>query len=373
MRADITSQPAVAWDFAAKGTLPIWLTAAGGTNGTYFDASGHLQSGAAPRFDHDLATGMALGLRVEAAATNVVIHNRDLTQSSWTATNITAALDQIGLDAGANTASSIVATAANGTICQTITLASSARFQTAYVKRITGSGVINMSMDGSTYTAIPATSQWSRVSIPSQTIANPTVCFQIVTSGDKIAVDVVQNETGTYATSPILTTTAAVTRAADTNAIIGAGLAALKTDRGAFLVKTSARVPAGTGTLLQFGTGATYRAEWGANSSGFATYFWDINGAQDLNGLGGTAGTGNTYGYVWNVGRRFYSMTFPFIVDPPSAAIIIHSMPTPTVASLGYRTIFGDQHINGCISKVAIFNTNTSLTPGGLQAAGAMF
>jgi hypothetical protein len=47
------------------------------------------------------------------------------------------------------------------------------------------------------------------------TLANPSTGFKISTSGDAIDVDVVQNEAGTVATSPIVTTTATVTRNAD--------------------------------------------------------------------------------------------------------------------------------------------------------------
>jgi hypothetical protein len=47
------------------------------------------------------------------------------------------------------------------------------------------------------------------------TLANPSVGFKISTSGDAIDVDCVQNEAGAEATSPIVTTTAVVTRNAE--------------------------------------------------------------------------------------------------------------------------------------------------------------
>ncbi len=158
-----------------------------------------------------------LGLMVEDSRINVCIQNRDLTQAAWVATTMTAAKDQTGVDAIANSASSILATGASATILQSITLANSARWQTAFVKRITGTGTINMTMDnGGTWTAITVTAGWTRVSIPTQTITNPVVGFQIVTSGDKIAVDLVQNEnSGFDASTPIPTVAAAVTRSAD--------------------------------------------------------------------------------------------------------------------------------------------------------------
>ena len=156
------------------------------------------------------------GLAVWMARTNVALYCRDLTNAAWTKTNCTAALNQVGIDGAANSASSLTATAGNATCLQAITLASSARFQSAFVRRLTGSGTVEMTMDnGSTWTAITVTSSWTRVSIPTQTLANPIVGFRIATSGDAIAVDFVQNENGTFATSPILTTSGSAARAAD--------------------------------------------------------------------------------------------------------------------------------------------------------------
>jgi len=160
------------------------------------------------------------GLLIEEARTNVALWNRDLTNAAWTKSNATAAKDQTGPDGVANSASSLTATAGNATCLQAITLGSSVRYQSAYIKRITGSGVINMTMDnGTTWTAITVTSAWTAVEIPTQTLANPTVGFRIVTSGDAIAVDFVQNENSAFRTSPIATTTASATRAADDGAL----------------------------------------------------------------------------------------------------------------------------------------------------------
>lgn len=156
------------------------------------------------------------GLLLEGSRINIVLHNRDLTNAAWTKTNVTAVKDQTGIDGVASSASKITATSANGTCLQAITTGSTQRAQFAYVKRITGSGTINMTMDnGSTWTVVTVTAAWTKVTIPPQTLANPTVGFRIVTSGDAIAVDYVQNEAGAFESSPLATTTGAVTRAAD--------------------------------------------------------------------------------------------------------------------------------------------------------------
>lgn len=179
-----------------------------GANGLYSSAS-------TIRTEYN-ASGTALGVRVEEARTNRVLWNRDLTNAAWTKTNITAAKDQTGIDGAANSASSITATAGNGTVLQSITSASAARITSAFVKRITGTGNINLTQDnGTTWTTVTVTSSWTRVEVPSATVTNPIVGFRVVTSGDAIAVDFVQEESGAFTTSPIATTTATVSRAAD--------------------------------------------------------------------------------------------------------------------------------------------------------------
>jgi hypothetical protein len=121
-----------------------------------------------------------------------------------------------GLDGIANTATTLTATEADAIILQpTSGIASADRCASAYVKRRTGTGTISFTQDGgSTWTDITSqinSSTWSRVQITS-TLANPSVGFKISTSGDEIDVDVVQNEAGSVATSPIVTTTATITR-----------------------------------------------------------------------------------------------------------------------------------------------------------------
>jgi hypothetical protein len=178
-------------------------------------ADGLFASASTIRTEYD-ASGTALGVRIEEARTNRVLWNRDLTNAAWTKTNITAAKDQTGIDGVSNSASSITATAGNGTILQSITSASAARITSAFVKRITGTGNIDLTQDnGATWTTVTVTSSWTRVEVPSATVTNPIVGFRVVTSGDAIAVDFVQEESGAFTTSPIATTTAIVTRAAD--------------------------------------------------------------------------------------------------------------------------------------------------------------
>lgn len=257
---EIQSDLIWAWDAENEtlapqiGTGTPTFTRAGAT-APRVNAAGLIEVVAAdtPRFDYDPVTRAIKGLLIEEARTNPVLWNRDLTNAVWAKSNATAAKDQTGVDGVANSASSLTATAANGTCKQAITLASSARSQTVYVKRLVGSGDIYMSMDNeATWSAVAATSAWTRVSMPTQTLANPTVVLWIVTSGDSIAVDLVQNESGTFATSPIPTTTAAVTRNADDCSALLSAISGFSSAEGSLFVDA----------LPRAGTGEVHRAAW---------------------------------------------------------------------------------------------------------------
>jgi len=220
-----------------------------------------------------MPAGACRGQLLEEARTNVVLYSRDLTAGAWTASNITTAKDQVGPDGVANSASRITATADNATILQGTTLASSARFLTAYLRRLAGSGLVYMTLNGgATWTAVTVSSLWSRVSIPSLTLANPSVGFKLATSGDAIAVDLVDNENGAFATSPIATADAAVLRAASA-AQLSPALSGI-TLQGPLAAKVVATYPVLTGSNFIFRVRKDGTNNWGCgvNASGLASY-----------------------------------------------------------------------------------------------------
>lgn len=173
-------------------------------NGVVTEATGAAIS-PAPYYEYDIQR------------TYAGLWSNDLTNAAWVKTTMTATKDQTGADGRANSATRLTATAANATVLQTLTSSSQKRITQAHVKRVTGSGTIQMTQDnGTTWTPITVTSSWTQVYIPEVTSANPVFGFRIVTSGDEIAVQYVNHvlaEGGV--TSPITTTTTSVTRNAD--------------------------------------------------------------------------------------------------------------------------------------------------------------
>lgn len=174
-----------------------------------------------------LASGT--GGLIEEARTNSALRSRDMTQAAWVVVGTGTALNATGADGSANSASTLTATGTAGsctascTILQTITLGSSADTFSVYLKRVTGTGTVNITINnlvGATACTLTTTA-FIRCTVTA-TLANPVFGIQMTALNDVIVADFNQLEAGGFATSPILTTTVSVTRAADVVTASGA-------------------------------------------------------------------------------------------------------------------------------------------------------
>ncbi len=162
------------------------------------------------------------GLLREAGATNLLLHNRDMSQAAWLKTNSACTKTATGTDGVANSASTCTASSASGTVLQGITAAAASRNSSLYIKRRTGTGTIEVTRDGATYIDITAsvTAGWVRVTPLTHagltgSVLNPVVGIRITTSGDAVDVDRVQDEALAIATMPIDTSGTSATRNAE--------------------------------------------------------------------------------------------------------------------------------------------------------------
>lgn len=180
---------------------------------------------------------------IAAVATAAV---RDLTNAAWVKTNCTPLKDQVGEDGITSSASKLTATAGNATCLLTLTLASAERSYAPSIKRITGTGNIEITIDnGATWSTVPGLEAggWVRQKV-TQTLANPIVGIRIVTNGDAIAVDWNQCEDGSIVTSRIADSGS--TRAADVLSFPRFGV--LERSRGVALAEVQ-RLDLGNGVL----------------------------------------------------------------------------------------------------------------------------
>jgi hypothetical protein len=204
------------------------------------------------------------------------LYSNDLTQTgSWTATNVTAVLNATGPDNVANSASTITATSAGGTILQAITLASQADTYSVYVLCVTCTGNIQVAeyppatpafttlsssncFNQSNVGTAPNTSTWVRCFVEA-TILNPVVGFKIANSGDSVQVFCNQLEPGAFESPCIPTTTLSASRSADNIAVKGALLAPITTQSFSTVIATQlAAMPSAAAFILGTTSASNY-------------------------------------------------------------------------------------------------------------------
>lgn len=225
--------------YAANSTAKNFtdiLTFTRGSTGTYFDSSGVMQTAAAdvPRFDHDPATGVANGLLIEGARTNLLKDTDSLlTGSAWargsgaTYTNGQPSLlygSTCVLAEGLSGTSMLVASA---TICsvaitvtagKTYTFSAWAKLKTASANRL----ALRIKTNGSgantyAYSTLSTTS-WTRVYVTATIPAGDTLVNCVIgseTGSLDVYLACAQLEAGAFPSSYISALGSAVTRSAD--------------------------------------------------------------------------------------------------------------------------------------------------------------
>jgi len=236
------------------------VTFARSTTGTYVGSDGLVQTAAidAPRFEYNSTTLTQLGLLVEEARTNLILQSESF-DVTWSTANALITPDSTTAPDGATTADLLTAVAA-GTVLfsQPVTKAASAITYSSslWVKVAPGSGSLStfgMSLDDGTATnrgranfnlttgsvniavnegtftnttaaITPYTDSWYRLSITTTTNTSTTIRVRNFYTATGAGVENAylwgaQLEAGNSTTSYLVTTTAAVTRAADLAAI----------------------------------------------------------------------------------------------------------------------------------------------------------
>jgi hypothetical protein len=155
-------------------------------------------------------TGVYYGNSSALAEQNLFIYSNTFSNAAWVATNATIASGVTDPFAG-TTAFSMTATAGNATLYQTLTLTATPYTESIYIQRVTGTGTINLTLDGSTLSPVTITGSWVKYTYTATPSAgSKTIGIQIVTSGDAINIYGSQLENRSSVTATNITTISAL-------------------------------------------------------------------------------------------------------------------------------------------------------------------
>lgn len=145
---------------------------------------------------------MRVRVTTEAAATNRLVAPNDFTSASWVKTSITTAAGVAGPD-GANSATTLTATAANAELRQTVAVTAGNFASSIFIRRRTGSGAVSIRNAANTaWTALALSSTWTRFANDGGTTGTSAyVDLSIAVSGDAVDICFAQLESGSVATS----------------------------------------------------------------------------------------------------------------------------------------------------------------------------
>jgi len=177
--------PSLIFDFAGTGVLDPRVTFTRGTTAKYYDSS-----------------------TVALAEQNLFLYSNTFNNAAWTATGGTVA-SGVTDPSGGSTAFSFTANSLNATLYQAVTLTATPYTESIWIKRVSGIGVINLTLDGVTLSPVTITGSWVKYTYTATPSAgSKTVGIQVVTIGDVINIYGSQIENRSVATATNITTTA---------------------------------------------------------------------------------------------------------------------------------------------------------------------
>lgn len=244
------------------------LTAVGVTftrssSATYINSSGLLVVAGSnvARFDYDQTNvGTPKGLLIEGSATNLICHSETFASSggsnNWTTSSATLSSLIFEDPKGTYTAPSLFASASNGTLLNNAGLSSAQRTFSIWLKRVSGTGNVQLTLDNSTWTTVTITPYWARYQITATSTGH--VGIRLQTSGDGVHIFGAQLETGSGASSYIVTGTSTANRALDSCYIAGTNFTSwFSTGAGTVVAHSDNVCTVGQNTLCNFSDSTT--------------------------------------------------------------------------------------------------------------------
>jgi len=150
------------------------------------------------------------GKTVAKAEENLLLRSQDYS-ATWTATNLTPVTGKTAPD-GTSTATEFTASAANAVLTQGFTAIAGSYTFSVFLRRVTGTGDIQIAADNGTWNTKVITASWARYDITQTATAGAkTAGIRVVDSGDAIEVWGAQLEQRSSVTAYTPTTTQPIT------------------------------------------------------------------------------------------------------------------------------------------------------------------
>lgn len=154
--------------------------------------------------------------RIQYAGENRCLRSEAFDNASWTKSSVTVTADSVAAPDGTTTADTLTASGSNGTVLQSVTETAVSWTFSVWLKRKTGTGNIQIQVDGATWVTQTLTTEWQRFSVTQTGGAGATsLGIRIATNGDAVYAWGAQAEIGTTATSYLPTTSASVSAPRD--------------------------------------------------------------------------------------------------------------------------------------------------------------
>jgi hypothetical protein len=180
-------RPSLLLDFANTESLDPRITFTRASPATYYD-----------------------GVTVTKAEENLLLRSQDYS-ATWTVTNLTPVTGKTAPD-GTSTATEFTASVANAVLTQGFTAIAGSYTFSVYLRRVTGTGDIQIAADNGTWNTKVITASWARYDITQTPAAGAkTAGIRVVDSGDAIEVWGAQLEQRSSVTAYTATTTQPVT------------------------------------------------------------------------------------------------------------------------------------------------------------------
>jgi hypothetical protein len=360
----------------------------------------------APRFDFNPTTGESLGLLIEQSSTNIRTYSQDFTNGVWTGNRYSITANTIIAPDGTLTGSKLVESTATGAhyistsatvttstaYTQSIYLKAGERTKVQFYSQMTGTlqsciidlttGAISSNTFGTTPTMTSVGNNWWRFALTetSTSISSGSILYVTLLDGSGsnsytgngysgVFLWQGQLEPLSFATSPIATTSAQVTRASDNASMTGTNFSSWYNNaQGTFYAEANSVNPLTTpDNYIIYAHDGTIRNRIYLDNYG--TRFQGVEVSGNIINLNYQSATGvfsvNTFVKV----GLYYQNNNMGTTYSGNAVTTISTGNSPiglTTMAIGYDSINGNSFLNGRIKKIAYYPQ--AVTSAQLQA-----